>query len=394
MKRIILTGETGSGKTYKAINEYNNNKKFIYLAPCRQLVYESFIEYSEKNDILNTGETKIGGNGSMFAVYESFNLNNDYTEFDSIIIDEAHFINDVDRGNHLWNIINKYNNHDIYLVTATDSLDRRSFKNFEHIHLKAFFKTPKKVEIDVNQFYDNIFEHNMFSIHFCRTIDDCYNMAEWYNDNGINAEAICSATPPAERLRIQYDFKRGKIQVVCSTNILAQGVNFPAENILLPADGWNTDELIHQKLGRLGRYSLCKREEVYYATEEFIPKKISKKRPSKVKEKDNTGIYVDYLEDGIYENGGHKIVVENGIIIENTFPAHEIISNINYINPDNYTEIRYVKNFVNFIHNFISCNYNEIILTIKETIKFHEESIKDLIIELRNERQNKGVIGS
>lgn len=46
--RYIVEGATGSGKTYYAIKELTRDKRFIYIAPCRQLVYESYIKYGKK----------------------------------------------------------------------------------------------------------------------------------------------------------------------------------------------------------------------------------------------------------------------------------------------------------------------------------------------------------
>jgi len=53
MKKII-EGKTGSGKTYYSINKAKELGLFAYVAPCRQLAYEIFIDYSSKDDKLST----------------------------------------------------------------------------------------------------------------------------------------------------------------------------------------------------------------------------------------------------------------------------------------------------------------------------------------------------
>lgn len=57
----IITGTTGSGKTYKAINDCKKNgERFIYYSPCKQLVIESYTKYGDINkDTILTGEVNI-----------------------------------------------------------------------------------------------------------------------------------------------------------------------------------------------------------------------------------------------------------------------------------------------------------------------------------------------
>lgn len=74
MKKEIIIGSTGSGKTFKAINDCKQNgERFIYYSPCKQLVIESYIKYGniDKDSIL-TGEVKIKNNNNYFAVYEIY----------------------------------------------------------------------------------------------------------------------------------------------------------------------------------------------------------------------------------------------------------------------------------------------------------------------------------
>ncbi len=60
-KTFILTGPTGSGKTYNAFKHCNSKQKVVYLAPCRQLVYESFVKYHSKGDSLYCSDIHING---------------------------------------------------------------------------------------------------------------------------------------------------------------------------------------------------------------------------------------------------------------------------------------------------------------------------------------------
>lgn len=394
-KRIILTGETGSGKTYKAIKKFNNNKRFIYMAPCRQLVYESFIEYSSEIDSIKTGEVSFYGtiSGNMYSVYESVRVN-DILSYDSVIIDEAHFVYDEERGNHLLKIIDeaKRLEKDIWLVTATDVLDRRNFRDFSDISLTSNFKTPEKIEISENKFYENI-KNGLKTVIFCRSISETFAKAESLKEIGIKAEAINSTILPAERLKIQYDFKRSDLQVVCSTNVLAQGLNFPAENVYITCDMWNTDELLIQKLGRLGRPFLSNSDKVYYHTEELIPKKLKKKKFKKF-EKEEVFNYFPFVRNGVFEDDKNFIKIEDGFIKDSSFLSHQICNLNEYYSYDYncYNRVKYSKGFIYFIKKHIaplSYEIEERIDKIIYWLKKNEEEIYNLITKLKYEKEQK-----
>jgi len=73
MKKII-TGPTGSGKTYQAISRARALGRFAYAAPCRLLAYESFIKYAGPSDRLETGGAQvILGRGSLFTCFSGIN---------------------------------------------------------------------------------------------------------------------------------------------------------------------------------------------------------------------------------------------------------------------------------------------------------------------------------
>ena len=158
-KNQIYTGPTGCGKTYKAINEeIDAGKRFVYIAPCRQLVYESYMKYADDSkDVLSTGEIKINqrrDGDNFYGVYESMNENL-LEGYDTLIIDEAHFINDEERGQNLINLIEEARKQgmDIKLLTATNTLN---LNDFEEIQLEPVAKTPKKVEISFEQAEENM----------------------------------------------------------------------------------------------------------------------------------------------------------------------------------------------------------------------------------------------
>lgn len=220
------------------------------------------MDYSNPEvDMLSTGEIKLNTEGkNFFGVYESFPSEK---KFETIIIDEAHFISDDDRGVMLQDLINKLDCN-IYMVTATQNFSIDGFKN---IHLKAI-ESFEKEEISSSEFWERV-EAGEPSIIFRDRKDDC-GMA--------GGEPIHADIDLYNRLRIQRGFRDGKINLIETTNVLAQGLNFPATNIYIEESIWNTPELIKQKLGRLGRpFITSKDDRLTYHIEESI-EKINKKQ--------------------------------------------------------------------------------------------------------------------
>lgn len=267
----IITGETGCGKTYSAVNdEIDAGRSFIYMGPCRQLLYETYRKYADpREDGLSTGEVKYNTKNcrNLYAVYESVNEKMlDSGNFDTIIVDEAHFIKDADRGDGIMSIIASARERgmNIKLLTATQNFD---LNDFEHIELKSKFEVPKKIEISMSEARENMMK-GMPTLYFVRSIADSYEYAEQLQARGVKAIPINGDMTPSERLQAQIDFERGRATCAVSTNACAQGQNFTVANMIIEYDPFTTSEMLEQKIGRLGRPgTLPGIKEVYYATE-------------------------------------------------------------------------------------------------------------------------------
>lgn len=320
MKQII-EGSTGCGKTYHTVNKAKGLGKFIYLAPCRQLAYEVFIDYSIEGDTLQTGEVFLKGSnpdGNVFTVYENISENNlAFQNAKSIIIDEAHFITDPERGGNLVNIIKEASTLglNIFLVTAT-----RNFRSngFEVIKLSPIRKPPKKVRVDYDHYIKNI-SNGLSTIEFVMTSQDA---------------ELSAQTLPSERIRLQMAFRRGEIKFITSTNVLAQGINMPCENMNIWWNPWEDTEILVQKLGRLGRLGFSNAEEVYYCISDSTAFESKKKIVKKKKPKFSSDIIT------VTERLKKPIVT----------PAHMIPywwneENVEEIEP-NYNSVRYSRAFL------------------------------------------------
>ena len=254
-KTKLYTGGTGCGKTYKSIMEAAS---FVIVVPCRQLAYEIYWDYPSQVSRVDTGEVHMGDpHGNQVCVYE--NLLAGVISQNTLIVDEAHYLNDPDRGGALFEkiLVNKQAGKEIILLTATDTLsdEVREVLEVEEIELQPFCEVPEKVELEFSQFCEKV-RCGMTAIVFTKYTPDNREIEYYAEAFGLDRDSIgmlSANTPSYERVKTQLDFKSGKIQVIISTNVLAQGLNFPAQGVLIEYNEWDGWEIVTQKLGRVAR---------------------------------------------------------------------------------------------------------------------------------------------
>lgn len=364
MKNLLLTWETGTGKTYQFFNRYGS-KKFLAIFPCRQLSYEAYLKYwNKQTDSLINWEVHYEPSElkNMFAVYENANIEN-IKNYDVIFIDEFHFITDEERGINLVSIIEKANELGIQVVwaTATQNVDEDDLEKLQFAieELKPFYKIPKKVEIDHEQFVANATK-GMSSIVFVRYTPSEEDRVYWKNMTWLldHEVAIVSAsTRPAERLQNQLLFEKWEIKLILATNVLAQGLNFPAQQVMIYYNPYDSGEIILQKIGRLWRYGY-NIDEVYYTAVEDI--KIYKQKISSNNAAEETN-YIPY----IWKN------------IDKTFPNFMMRFNLGF-----YSNFKYSRTVLEYLNNnpeYLNKNQiNEVKWALSE-LYIEEEKILSLL---------------
>ncbi len=326
MPTMLYTGSTGCGKTYKAINSASN---FVIAVPCRQLAYEIYWDYSQV-DRLDTGELHMGSpTGNQACVYE--NLTDHVITQDVLIIDEAHYINDEDRGRDLYEKImhNKRAGKKIILLTATDTLSTQVKKDLgvKEVKLPRQKDAPKKLEISLGEFSQKV-HRGMKTIVFSKYTPNNYDVlkyAQYFDIKESNISVLSANTPSYDRVKTQLDFKNGKLQVVIATNVLAQGLNFPAEGVLIEYNQWDDWEVITQKLGRVAR-PLSGLSKGYYCLQNIPDKKKKEGIPPRSYRKAKT--YV--------RPSGAKLDIENW-----GFTQHEVP-----IGLESYKDYKYGSRFL------------------------------------------------
>lgn len=253
MKTKLYSGAPGCGKTFKAVTEATS---FVIAVPCRQLAYEIYWDYKKVSRI-DTGEVHMGDVGNQVCVYE--NLPYGVVVQDTLIVDEAHYLNDPERGGALFEkiLLNKQAGKEIIFLTATDTLsdEVKEVLEVEETELPPFGDVPEKVELEFDAFCEKV-KAGMTAIVFTKYMPSESDLSHYAECFGIGEDDIgmlSANTPSFERVKTQFDFKRGVVQVVIATNVLAQGLNFPAQGVLIEYNEWDDWEIVTQKLGRVAR---------------------------------------------------------------------------------------------------------------------------------------------
>ena len=81
----------------------------------------------------------------------------------------------------------------------------------------------------IGRLYDSVRQYadGRKGIVYAISISHARNIAEYYNNKGINAVAIDSKTPAKERKRLVDDFRQGGIQVLVNVDVFSEGFDCP-----------------------------------------------------------------------------------------------------------------------------------------------------------------------
>lgn len=97
-------------------------------------------------------------------------------------------------------------------------------------------------------------EHNWFQVLvFTRTKHGANNLAEYLNKDGIPAMAIHGNKSQSARTRALAEFKTGKLQVLCATDIAARGIDISELPHVVNYELPNVPEDYVHRIGRTGR---------------------------------------------------------------------------------------------------------------------------------------------
>lgn len=81
----------------------------------------------------------------------------------------------------------------------------------------------------IDQLYQSVLEYadGKKGIVYAVSIDHARNIAAYYSGKGLDAAAIDSHTPTAERGRMVEDFKTGRIKVLVNVDVFSEDLTAP-----------------------------------------------------------------------------------------------------------------------------------------------------------------------
>ena len=260
---ILHVGPTNSGKTYQALQEYQQAETAIYLAPLRLLAYEVYEKTNRAGVPCNmiTGEESlvIPGATHQASTIEMLSVHNEY---DVAVIDEAQMIEDPDRGGGWTRAILGVNADIIHLCLAPYAkrlmidLIKECGDTYEVIEHKR--QTPLEMEEGHFRFPEDVRDNDALIVFSKRLVLAC---AAILQQQGINCSVIYGSLPYDVRTREVERFLNGENRVVVATDAIGMGMNLPIERIVFlendKYDGESRRPLnakeIQQIAGRAGR---------------------------------------------------------------------------------------------------------------------------------------------
>jgi len=263
MKKLLITGGTGSGKTYVSFNKYAEGRT-AYLAPTTLLAWECFAKYGKPDDTLIAGGVKINSKRkeNYFGLY-AVELNKNFIkDFDTVIIDECHFcFNFPQQEATVKRIIKKFKGN-IILVTAT--IDFTPPVGFTIIE-----ESPKHEFNKIERTYRTVIKRMNKGI---KTLVICQRMIDMEMfECKVPHLRISALTRKIDLYNAVDKFESGEITTLIATNVAAQGINLDCENlIIIEFRDFGFGSIQEQKLGRLGRFGLTdkKTQLTYHIDEE------------------------------------------------------------------------------------------------------------------------------
>jgi ATP-dependent RNA helicase SUPV3L1/SUV3 len=297
-KIIIHCGPTNSGKTYNALQDLKTSSNGCYLSPLRLLAWEVYNKLNQEGiyTSLITGEEKIIIPGSTIysSTVEMFDSDQTY---DCVVLDEAHMIDDENRGFAWLRVLLKFKANKLHIITSPEALDLISTilnklnKQFEISYYNRLVplkvsKTPYNLNNPIDRTIYVVFSRK-----------EALQLKKNFENRGKKVSIVYGNLPPEVRRKQIEDFITQRTSICVATDAIGMGVNLPADRVcfvsVIKFDGFNERLLssleLKQIAGRAGRFKLSEFGEVSAINNndlEFIRKNIncpvSKKRFAKI----------------------------------------------------------------------------------------------------------------
>ncbi len=265
-RRLFIDGPTSSGKTHTAL-EMARDYNFVGVAvPIKALAYEIYIRLRRQglNCHLHTGDchlTELHKPQFVVGTYEC--LVEIEAAFELLIVDEVHWVEDAERGG----VVSKLLRHPNLIVMSASV---EPFAGFEVLSLTG------KTRLHFHEGEEYLGKPGDVVIEFCNSINDCMAYAKrvavppkyrgvYERPHVFNV--YHGNLTPTERLLVQEMFVRGDFHYLYATDAAAQGINLPANVVIIPEVNYkgepHSDKVLRQMAGRCARYGQKAEGHVY-----------------------------------------------------------------------------------------------------------------------------------
>lgn len=224
---LLVSAPTGSGKTlfanYGIYKSLSKSKKIIYTSPIKSLSNQKFYDFSkefgtDKVGIL-TGDIKMNPGADILimtaeilrnSMYSNISTDINFDEIDCIVLDEAHYIFNKDRGT-VWEEILLKSNNNIQLIMLSATIEKPQLlinwiNSIKSIECKLVIEHKRPVELQhgiwnnnkINYFYvnnkwrDSVFHstYNEINKHKINKQDDLLQVIDHVCENNMTPANI------------------------------------------------------------------------------------------------------------------------------------------------------------------------------------------------------------
>ena len=263
-RRFVLhIGPTNSGKTYEALQNFQNAEEAVYLAPLRLLaleVYETTNMFLPCSLLTGEEEDIMPGATHISETIEMADLSRHY---DMAVIDEAQMISDPSRGGAWTAAILGLCADEIHICMAPHAEDivKRliEYCGDEIVEIDRRERmTPLELDPDNCRFPDIVKPGDALIVFSKRSV---INVAAELQGKGIECSMIYGALPYETRKAETERFLNGETKVVVATDAIGMGLNLPIKRVVFleteKYDGYEMrllkPEEVQQIAGRAGR---------------------------------------------------------------------------------------------------------------------------------------------
>ncbi len=270
---VLHLGPTNSGKTHDSLRALAAAGSGVYAAPLRQLAHEAYQRLTGLLGAdqvgLSTGEEEINPAAPVLCCTVDKAPDRGHL----LVLDEAHWITDADRGHHWTRLALTGAYEDIHVISAAEARQALTGLLADVADLQVVEHRRLSELAEIGAVHPRDVEPGTLVVAFSRkaVYAVARNLARHHRDR---VGVLYGALPPATRRAVIAAFAAGELDVLVTTDVIGHGINVPATTVLFaetekfdgtqrrPLHTWEAAQIA----GRAGRYGLTDRGHVGYLT--------------------------------------------------------------------------------------------------------------------------------